>query len=224
MVSIFATCLVDTFFPEIGMGMVRILDHLGVMHNFPEAQTCCGQPAFNAGYPAEAGMVGRAFGRAFAESEQIVTPSASCAAYARHHLHDSRVMEISEFIVDVLGVRDLGVRSKAARAVVHNGCHGMRLLGLGPQAVTLLENVAGLELLDFERPEECCGFGGMFSVKMADISAAMMDSKLDCMIASGADFGLTGDPGCLMHLNGGLSRRGSPFRIRHYAEFLGGLI
>jgi L-lactate dehydrogenase complex protein LldE len=239
-VSIFATCIADSLFPQVAVGMVRILDKLGLKHDYPPDQTCCGQPAFNAGYLDEARQVGRAFIKAFRGDTDIVTPSGSCAAYVRSHLPEifhglpeenaarqvaERTYEISQYLVDVLGVTDLGAKlAQPAKAVVHNGCHGRRWLGLGPQPRALLENVKGLTLLEFERSEECCGFGGLFSVKMPHLSAAMMNSKIDAVLASGADMVLTGDAGCMMHLNGGLARRGEKLRVVHYAELIGGAL
>lgn len=232
-VSLFITCVIDNFYPAIGLGMLRVLDRLGVRHDFPPRQTCCGQPAFNAGYPEEAKAVAAAFAKAFVGSGVIVTPSGSCAAFVRQHLPAlvpgaadlaARTYEFAEYLVDVMGVTDLGLALKEPRnAALHNGCHGSRLIGIGPQPQALLSNVRGLNLLDFERSEECCGFGGLFSAKMPEISAAMMNSKLESALGSGADLFLTGDAGCLMHLNGGLSRQRSPKRFQHYAEFLGEL-
>ncbi|GMV35754.1 MAG: glycolate oxidase [Fimbriimonadales bacterium] len=236
-VAIFATCLVDSFYPGIGMGMVRVLDHLGVPHAFPPAQTCCGQPAFNAGFRDEARAVGRAFVRAFRGCPAIVAPSGSCVAYVRSHLPHilegtpehreaiglaERTWEFSEYVVDVLQRPDVGARLRTPlRAALHNGCHAMRFGGIEQQPRRLLENVGGLEIVDFERAEECCGFGGLFSVKMPHISTAMMDGKIAALLASGVDLVLTGDAGCLMHLNGGLTRAGHSLRVRHYAELLG---
>lgn len=230
-VSIFITCVIDSFYPDIGLGMVRVLDKLGVKHDLPKGQTCCGQPAFSAGYPNDARAVAQSFANAFRDSEAVVTPSGSCAAFVRKHLPElvhkeaalaARTYEFSEYLVDVLGVSDLGVRlPEPRRAALHNGCHGSRLLDIGKQPLALLNSVGGLELLEFDRSEECCGFGGVFSTRMPEISSALMDSKLDAV--ADADLLLTGDAGCLMHLNGGLSRRGDARRFMHYAEFLGSL-
>ncbi|MEP0765902.1 MAG: (Fe-S)-binding protein [Fimbriimonadia bacterium] len=236
-VAIFATCLVDSLYPDIGMGMVRVLDRLGIPHTLPPAQTCCGQPAFNAGFRDDARAVGRAFVRAFRDCEAIVAPSGSCVAYVRSHLPHlldgtpehgealglaERTWEFSEYVVDVLHKPDLGARLESPlRVALHNGCHAMRFGGIERQPRILLENVRGLTLADFERSEECCGLGGLFSVKMPQISTAMMEDKIAALLASGVDVVLTGDAGCLMHLNGGLARAGHSLRVRHYAELLG---
>jgi L-lactate dehydrogenase complex protein LldE len=238
-VSIFATCLVDSLFPDIGIGLVRVLDRLGIEHRFPEQQTCCGQPAFNAGFIEDAAVVGQCFVRAFADAGDVVTPSGSCAAYVRRYLPQvlegteleeaarglaSRTWEFSEYLVDVLGVTDLDLAvEKPTRAALHNGCHGSRFLGIGPQPRALLQSVNGLTLVDHEDADECCGFGGLFAVKMPHLSAAMMETKLDALRRARVDLVLTGDAGCMMHLNGGAARSaGSPLLV-HYAEFLGGL-
>lgn len=236
-VSLFVTCMVDMLYPQTGMSVVHVLEHLGVEVDFPMSQTCCGQPGFNAGYRDEARAVARQFLRAFQDAEVIVTPSGSCAAMVRHEypalfaqdpqLHEEAVRlanitwEFTEFIVEGLGISDLQARLPQAQSFAfHDACHGLRLLGLGSEARALLANVENATLLDLPDADVCCGFGGLFSVKMADVSGAMLRNKLQAIEQSAADCILTGDVSCLTHMNGGLQRRGAAKRVRHIADVL----
>ncbi len=235
-VSLFITCLADQFRPEVGLGMVRVLDRLGVAYDFPPGQTCCGQPARNAGSVAEARAVGRQFLRAFRDAGTIVAPSGSCVSMVKHHLpglfdpgsaeHDTaraiaaRVHELSQFLVDVLHVDDVGA-AFPYRVTYHDSCHLLRELGVQDQPRRLLRRVRGLELVDMAGSDNCCGFGGLFAVKQADISGAMGGDKIDRAIATGAQALVACDTGCLMHLDGILARRGAPLRAMHLAEVLG---
>ena len=232
---LFVTCLVDQFQPEVGESVVNVLERLGVEVVFPEGQTCCGQPAFNSGYRADARPVARRFLDVFEGEDLIVTPSGSCAAMVRNFYPElfhneprelerarrvgERVWEFSEFIVDVLGRTDLGAQMSGS-ATYHRCCHLMRELGVDRQPSALLSNVKGLELRPLERAEVCCGFGGTFSVKMPDISTAMLNEKLDNVVATGAKTLVAGDAGCIMHMAGGLRRRRSDVQVVHIAQLL----
>jgi L-lactate dehydrogenase complex protein LldE len=236
-VSLFVTCMVDMLYPYTGMSVVEVLEHVGVDVDFPMGQTCCGQPAFNAGYRREARQVARQFLRIFKDAEVIVTPSGSCAAMIRHeypHLFAndpvlqaeaerlaSITWEFTEFIVDGLGVTDLHGRLPTYLTVAfHDSCHGLRLLGLKQAGRTLVGNLENAVVIDWDNSETCCGFGGLFSVKMADISGAMLAKKMDHIEETEADVLLSGDVSCITHMNGGLEKRGSEKRVRHIADFL----
>ncbi len=234
-VSLFSTCLVDQFYPEIGESVVNVLERLGVEVDFPEGQTCCGQPAFNSGYLPDARAVARRFLEVFEGDQPIVVPSGSCCAMVRNFYPElfhgeremldraaqvgARLYEFSEFLVDVLGRPDAGGRLDCS-AVYHKCCHLLREIGVDEQPKALLEGIAGMDLRPLERAEVCCGFGGTFSIKMPDISTAMLDEKLDNVEASGAGALIAGDAGCIMHMAGGLRRRGSGIRVAHLAQVL----
>jgi L-lactate dehydrogenase complex protein LldE len=236
-VSLFITCMVDMLAPQTGMSVVQVLEHLGVEVDFPMAQTCCGQPGFNAGYRDDARAVARQFLRAFQEAQVIVTPSGSCAAMVRHEYpalfeddpqwrDEARrvaaiTWEFGEYIFKGLGIEDLQARLPQAQTFAfHDACHGLRLLGLGPGARALLGNVGNATIVELQDADVCCGFGGLFSIKMADVSGAMLRNKLQAIEQCPADCILTGDISCLMHMNGGLQRRGSAKRVRHFADIL----
>jgi L-lactate dehydrogenase complex protein LldE len=234
-VSLFVTCLVDQLFPETGMAMATVLERLGYELEFREEQTCCGQPAFNSGFTGEARSVARHFLRVFEGAEYVVVPSGSCCSMIRHHFADvfrkdraardastalgERVFEFSEFLLKVAKLEDVGA-SFAGVVTYHDSCHALRELGIksGPRA--LLRNVRGLELREMEPAEECCGFGGTFSVKFDGVSADMMNSKIAAITRTGASHVVSIDPSCLMQIQGGLSRRGSAVRTMHLAEVL----
>lgn len=239
-VQLFVTCLVDQFRPEVGESVVNVLERLGVRVEFPEGQTCCGQPAFNSGFQDEARRVARHFLDVFDTTDgPIVVPSGSCGAMVRNFYAElfeddpsdlerarrvaERIYEFTEFLVDVLG-QDGPETGLAAQlegtATYHRCCHLERELGVDHQPGDLLERVQGLEMLPMERAEVCCGFGGTFAVKFSDISTAMLDEKLDNAAATGAATIVAGDTGCIMHMEGGLRRRGSVQRVRHIAEIL----
>ena len=234
-VSLFATCLVDQFYPEVGESAVRVLERLGVEVDVPKKQTCCGQPAYNSGYWPDARAVAIRFLDVFEDEGPIIVPSGSCGAMVKHHYAalfrddpvqlersrklGNRLFEFSEFVVDVLGRSDAMGRNNDA-ITYHPCCHLLRELGVDEQPRALLEGVDGPELKPLERADVCCGFGGTFAVKMADISSAMLDEKLDNVEATGAKTLVAGDAGCIMHMAGGLRRRGSPVRVTHLAQFL----
>ena len=236
-VALFVPCYVDVINPEVGVSVVRILRKLGVEVAYPEGQTCCGQPAFNSGFFDEARSVGRHFLKVFGRErfDYVVCPSGSCTTMVSHYypfifkdLPDEReiseelgprVREFSDFLVNVLGVTDLGARYEG-RAVFHTGCHQRRELGVLNEPRELLENVEGLEMLGWKNEELCCGFGGTFSVKMPDVSTAMADEKIRALQGSGADTLISGDSSCLMHLKGRLGRTGHDTRVYHLAQIL----
>ncbi|NWF70503.1 MAG: (Fe-S)-binding protein [Chloroflexi bacterium] len=237
-VSLFVTCIMDMVYPDVGLSVVDILEHLGVEVDFPEAQTCCGQPGYNSGYRAEARAVAEHFLRVFAEAEVIVTPSGSCAAMIRHEYpqlfaadrvwraHADRAAactwEFSEFIVAGLGITDLKLRLRQPQTFAfHDACHGLRLLGLGAEARALLTHVENASIEELKDADACCGFGGLFSVKMPEVSAAMLGKKLECIEACPAETIVTGDVSCMTQMNGGLSRHKSAKRVRHIAAVLG---
>ncbi len=202
---------------------------------FPFDQTCCGQPAFNAGYTEQARRMAEHTVRVLDATEgPIVTPSGSCADMVIHHAPEllaggeweeasrrvaARVRELTQFLVDDLGLADVGAKGSGT-VIYHRSCHGLRNLGLRGQAETLLDSVEGLERCELEGAEECCGFGGLFSIELPEVSAAMMDSKIGKVLASGADTLVGGDVSCLMHISGGLRRRSAAVDVRHIAEIL----
>jgi L-lactate dehydrogenase complex protein LldE len=222
-VALFVTCLGDTLFPGVGRATVEVLERLGVRVEFPREQTCCGQMHLNAGYADEARALGERMARVFADHELIVSPSASCAAHVREHVPAlaGRVHELSELLVDVLGVEDVGA-SYTGSVAYHPSCHSLRLLRLGDRPLRLLRAVRGLELRELPEAAECCGFGGTFAVKNAAVSSAMLADKLANVEATGAGAVCACDASCLMHIGGGLERRRSPVRAVHLAEILAG--
>jgi L-lactate dehydrogenase complex protein LldE len=214
----FGTCLVDLFFPEAGMAGIRLLEREGVRVIYPQGQTCCGQPAFNCGYEAEARAVARTQMDLFPGDLPIVVPSGSCAAMMRHHYpaeFGSRVHELTELLVNVLGVT-LRDRGKPVKVAWHQSCHAARDMGVKDEPKSLLRQLGNVELIELARERECCGFGGTFSVRYPDISSAMRTDKADDVKATGASELLSGDCGCLMNIAGALN--GMP--ARHVAEFL----
>jgi L-lactate dehydrogenase complex protein LldE len=235
-VSLFVTCIVDMIYPKTGVSVVRILEHLGVEVRFPLAQTCCGQPAFNSGFHDDARTVARQFLTAFADAEVIVCPSGSCASMVQHYYPElfsdepgwrERALraaditwEFTEYLVDGLGVTDLGLSLPPTRVAFHHACHGYRLMGLGDQGRTLAGAVEGVTVSELAGADQCCGFGGLFSVKMPEISSAMLNDKVKNINAAEADAIITGDASCLTQMNGGLSRQGSARRVMHIADLL----
>jgi L-lactate dehydrogenase complex protein LldE len=211
-VALLATCLTDTFYPDTGRAVVRLLERLGCEVDFPLDQTCCGQMHYNTGYRDQAAALGQKLTKAFAGHEVIVAPSGSCAGMVREIYPGlcgselaERTYELSEFLVDVLGVTDVGAYFPH-RVTYHPTCHSLRMLGVGEKPLRLLRAVRGLELVELPQAEACCGFGGTFALKNADTSAAMLADKLRCVLDTGADVLTAGDNSCLMHMGGGLSR------------------
>lgn len=240
-IALFITCYNDMLFPEVGQAMVRLFRRLGHDVEFPAEQTCCGQMHFNSGYQDACIPLVQRFVGAFAGYDVVVTPSGSCASMVRRYhplvaelaadrgadsgLRDlvaavsPRVLELSEFLVDTLGVTDVGARFPH-RVAFHPTCHSTRLLGVGDRPTRLLAGVEGLTLVDLPRSEACCGFGGTFAVKNADTSVAMGQDKVDDVLGTGAEVLTAGDTSCLMHIGGLLSRRRSSVRVMHLAEIL----
>ncbi|MGO9262090.1 MAG: (Fe-S)-binding protein [Bryobacteraceae bacterium] len=234
-VSLFVTCMVDQLFPRVGMAMAEVLESLGYQVDFPEDQTCCGQPAFNSGYRGEARTVARHFLDTFEDSETIVVPSGSCTAMVVHHFAElftkepetlarvhaleKRVWEFSTFLTQAAGVEDVGARLDAV-VTFHDGCHALRELGVKDAPRRLLARVRGLELREMLPAEECCGFGGTFAVKFAELSGAMAQTKIEAILRTGAHTVVSLDPSCLMQIQGVLARAGSNIRTMHLAEVL----
>lgn len=234
-VSLFITCLADQFYPEVGESVVRLLHRYGCEVDFPETQTCCGQPAFNSGYQDEAREVARNLIRAFERSDYVVSPSGSCTGMVHHYYPQlfenepewkvkaeafiAKTYEFSQFLVNVLGVKDLGAELPE-KATYHPSCHATRLLGVREEPGVLLANVKGLELIELPKKEDCCGFGGTFSVKMADMSEAMVCEKAGHVCATGANVLIGSDMGCLMNIDGRLNKENKPVRVMHLAQVL----
>lgn len=233
-VALMVTCLGDALFPEVGVATVRLLRRLGHEVEFPQAQTCCGQPHFNSGYHDDARALARHTIETFADRGPVVAPSGSCAAMVKLEyaelFHDDpawharaldlaqRMHELSDFLVNVLGVEDVGARFPG-RAAYHMACH-LRGLNLLSEPERLLRNVQGLEMVPLERFDECCGFGGSFSVRYPGISGAMVCDKATFIEKSGADVVVATDAGCLMNIAGRLRRMGSSVRALHLAQIL----
>jgi L-lactate dehydrogenase complex protein LldE len=239
-VALFVPCYVDQLWPEVGLAAAEVLEAQGVAVDFPEAQTCCGQPFWTDGHPAEARRLAERFAGVFAGSDHVVCPSGSCAAMVRHAYAvllgaappvASRVHELCGFLVDVLGVGALPGRF-AHRVGLHPSCHGLRELGLahpserpgtGPDKVArLLGSLDGIELVAAARPDECCGFGGSFATGEAEVSCRMGADRLAAHETAGASVVTSVDASCLLHLRGVAERRGSPLRMMHVAEILAG--
>jgi len=235
-VALFATCLVDQFFAQAGVATVRLLRSLGVEVDFPRGQTCCGQPAFNAGHWNEARRMARHTMAVFEGYDYVVLPSGSCGSMLKAHYPElfvgrgadyrravdlaERTFELSQFLVRVLGVEKLGDGLAGRRLAYHHGCHALRELGVGEEPELLLRN-AGAELVPWEADRECCGFGGVFSVKMPVVSVAMADRKLETLPRTPAPEALVStDAGCLLHLAGRINRQGDALPVRHLAEVL----
>ncbi|MFN3325958.1 MAG: (Fe-S)-binding protein [Bryobacteraceae bacterium] len=234
-VSLFVTCVIDQLFPKVGLAMADVLERLGYTVDFPEAQTCCGQPAFNSGYHDEARSVARHFLDVFADAEYIVVPSGSCTSMIGHHFADifgqdakllaqahameKRVFEFSRFLLEVANVDDVGARFEGT-VTYHDSCHALRELGIKHGPRRLLSKVRGLTLKEMDAAEECCGFGGTFSVKFAGVSGGMARTKIDSILRTGAGYVVSIDASCLMQLQGALSRADAPVRTMHLAEVL----
>ncbi len=234
-VSIFVTCIVDQLFPKVGMAMAEVLERAGYQVEFREEQTCCGQPAFNTGYRGEARAVARHFLNVFRDAEYVVVPSGSCTSMIAHHFRDlfskdaealqaadalaPRVWEFSRFLLEVAGVENVGARPDDI-VTFHDSCHALREFGIKSGPRRLLAHVRGLELREMDAAEECCGFGGTFSVKFPEVSGGMARTKLDSIVRTGAKTVVSVDSSCLMQLQGALLRAGLPVRTMHLAEVL----
>jgi L-lactate dehydrogenase complex protein LldE len=220
-VALFITCFNDTLFPQTGRAVVSLLERLGCSVEFPLEQTCCGQMHVNSGYEHEAVKLLERFPRVFEGYDAIVSPSASCVAHVRERIpavHD-RVFELTEFLIDRLGVVDVGA-SFPHRVTLHPTCHSLRLLGVGDRPRRLLEAVRGIDLVDLPGARECCGFGGTFAVKNADTSMAMLSDKVRQVLDTRAEVCTSADTSCLMHIGGALRRGRAGVRTMHIAEIL----
>ena len=235
-VYFFGTCLLDLINPEAGLAAVELLERQGVRVIFPQDQTCCGQPAFNAGYRDEAAAVARAQAGLFPRPLPVVVPSGSCGAMMHRFYPElfpaatdpgaaaarevaGRVWEWSDFMVNVLDAR-LEDRGPAVRVAYHPSCHLLREMGVREAPLALLGQLARVELVPLADSEECCGFGGTFSIKQSDISAAMLADKCRAVVESGAEVLVSMDAGCLMHIGGGLARQGRPIAVKPLPLFL----
>lgn len=233
-VSLFVTCLGETFYQEAVKDMVEVLERLGCKLDFPRGQVCCGQPAYNSGYREEAKKAAKQMIATFEDSEYIVAPSGSCAGmfkeYPKLFQRDpnweeraqqvaDKTYEFTQFIVRALGVEDVGA-SYPAKATYHTSCHMTRLLGEKETPFTLLKHVKGLELLPLSNNYDCCGFGGTFSVKMPTISEQMVDEKVRHVEDTGAEVLVTADAGCAMNIQGRINRHGKPIEVKHIAQIL----
>src|SRR5271165_160929 len=234
-VSLFVTCIVDQVFPNVGLAMADVLERAGYKLDFPPGQTCCGQPAFNSGYRESSRVVARHFLDVFRASEYIVVPSGSCTAMISHHYDDifendpemrnkardvaARVYEFSQFLTEVAKVDDVGARYEAT-VTYHDSCHALRELKIKDGPRRLLAKVKGLTLIEMDAAQECCGFGGTFSVKFPEISGAMARTKMESIVKTGASTVVSIDSSCLMQLEGAIRRAGLPIRTMHLAEVL----
>jgi L-lactate dehydrogenase complex protein LldE len=233
-VYFFGTCLVDAFYPDAGLAAIRLIEREGVQVVFPAGQSCCGQPAYNSGFPAAARAVARQQIRVFREPIPIVVPSGSCAGMMKHHYpalfageHDlaraqdfaGRVFEWSEFMVRVLGAR-YEDRGAPLRVTWHSSCHALREMRVIEHSKQLLRQLQHVELVELTSEHECCGFGGTFAIKHPDISGAMVNDKVDDIQRTGAARVIGGDCGCLMNISGAGEQRGLAFEGQHLAAFI----
>jgi L-lactate dehydrogenase complex protein LldE len=234
-VSIFVTCIVDQLFPQAGLAMAAVLERLGFSPHFDPAQTCCGQPAFNSGFHPQARAAAAHFLDVYESASAVIVPSGSCASMITHHFADifaedprqlqrahnleKRVFEFSQFLVEKTDPAQLQSRFPH-RVTYHDSCHALRELHLKNPPRQLLNAVKDLELVEMDAAEECCGFGGTFSVKFPDISGPMARTKVDSILATGASHVVSLDSSCLMQLRGALSRRGARVETLHLAEVL----
>jgi L-lactate dehydrogenase complex protein LldE len=236
-VALFITCFNDTMFPQTGRAVVTVLERLGIAVDFPLEQTCCGQMHFNTGYAEETIPLVRRFVNVFGDAELVVSPSASCVGMVRDYYGRvaelagddglarevaaiaPRVLELSELLVDRLGVEDVGAYFPR-RVTYHPTCHSLRMLHVGDRPLRLLRAVRGIDVVELPEAEQCCGFGGTFAVKNADTSIAMLSDKVRTILDTGAEVCVSADNSCLMHIGGALSRQRVGVRTMHLAEIL----
>ncbi len=234
-VTLFIPCLVDSIYPEVGEAMVQVLGNLGLTLDCPLDQTCCGQPAFNSGYRKEARTAAMRFMEVFQDAQTIVCPSGSCVDMVRNHYAElfkgdpqwltrvkktsRKTFEFSEYLVDVLGLEDVGARYDG-RVTYHDSCHLLRNLGVKEQPRRLIAHVRGSEMIEMKDSYRCCGFGGTFAVQYPDISTAILEDKVQHIITSGADAVVGCDISCLMNIQGLLSRKGVAVQTMHIAQLL----
>ena len=230
----FGTCLIDMFYPQAGMAGLNLIRREGIRVIFPQEQTCCGQPAYNSGFPGEARKVALKQIRLFPKRYPIVVPSGSCAAMMKHHYpylfaedsnldavkrFSSRIVELSEFLVRVLKIK-LEDHGRPVKVTWHSSCHALREMGVIDDSKSLIGQLKNVELVELQNESECCGFGGTFAVKQPDISGAMVADKVKDIHRTGASRLLTGDCGCLMNVDGAMKHQNSPVKGQHLAEFI----
>ena len=233
-VYFFGTCLADMFYPESGMAGIKLIQQQGVSVIFPPEQTCCGQPAYNSGFPAEARTVARKQIDLFYKNFPIVVPSGSCAGMMRHHYpqlfendpaieqvknFSERIFELSEFLVNVLKIK-LEDRGKPVKVTWHSSCHALREMKVTEDSKALIRQLKNVELVELEHEYECCGFGGTFAVKQPQLSEVMVNDKVEYIRQTGATRVLSGDCGCLMNISGALDYQKIPITGQHLAEFI----
>ncbi|MDQ6596245.1 (Fe-S)-binding protein [Bacillus salipaludis] len=233
-VTLFATCIVDMFQGNVGKATVELLERLGCEVEFPESQVCCGQPAYNSGYVKESKEAMKRMIETFSDAEYVVSPSGSCAFMFHEYPHvfaddpvweqkakalADKTYELTQFIVEVLKIEDVGARF-VGNVTYHTSCHMTRLLGVKEPPMILLRNVKGLQFTELPGKEQCCGFGGTFSVKMAQISEQMVDEKVRHVEETGAQYLVGADGACLMNIGGRMERLGKPVKVLHIAEVL----
>ncbi len=233
-VQIFIPCFVDQLYPDTAFNMVKVLEKAGCTVSYNTDQTCCGQPAFNAGFMDESKAVCNKFIKDFSHAEYIVSPSASCVGFVRNYytklfdnssVHNAvkdmrnRIFEFSEFMVNVLNIETIGAKLNG-KATFHDSCAGLRECKIKEEPRKLLSNVEGLELIEMENTDTCCGFGGSFAVKFEAISIGMADQKVDNALATGAEYMISTDLSCLMHLDGYIKKRGYDLKTMHIADVM----
>jgi L-lactate dehydrogenase complex protein LldE len=233
-VDIFIPCFMDQIYPNTAVNMVKILEHIGCRVHYNVEQTCCGQPAFNAGFWDHCKEVGEKFIKEFSEDRYIVTPSASCAGMVKNYypemfhnsvLHNEykqvkkNIYEFSDFMVNVLKITDLGAKLEGV-ATYHDSCAGLREYGIKREPRILLEKVKGLNLVEMNDVETCCGFGGMFAAKFEPVSVGMGEQKVDNAMATGAEYIISTDSSCLMHLDGYITKQNKKIKVMHLVDVL----
>lgn len=234
-VSLFITCISDALFPPIGEAMMKLLARYGIALDFPQVQTCCGQPAFNSGYWDEARASALTILEAFEDSDFVIVPSGSCTGMIHHYYpklfeHDPKLLrkskelieksyEFTQFLVQVLGVTDVGA-TFPHKVTYHPSCHGSRLLGIREEPMQLMQSVRDMEIIPLPYAEDCCGFGGTFAIKMSDISGAMVEEKSSHVLETEAEVLVGLDMGCLLNIGGNLMYHGRQVRVMHLAELL----
>ncbi len=233
--SLFVTCIIDQLYPQVGVSTVHVLRRLGVDVDFPMSQTCCGQPLYNAGFASQSRKLAQRVLESFRESQYVVVPSGSCAAMMRVFYPElfrddpellkeaeelaGKVFEFSQFLTEVVGVDD-AVGQQTGTVTYHPSCHLLREMGVRDQPLSLLGRVQDLNVEELPNAETCCGFGGSFAVKFPHISEGMLSDKINNVVSTGADTLVSCDMGCLMNIEGALSRQGSAIKVRHLAEIL----
>ena len=230
----FGTCLIDLCYPQAGMAGIELLQREGIQVIYPQQQSCCGQPAYNSGFPDEARKVARQQLKAFPKDYPIIVPSGSCGGMLKHHYpklfadqpeaaeaqrFSNRVFELTEFLARVLEIQ-LEDRGQPIKVTWHSSCSALREMRVIDHSKSLVRQLKNVELIELQRERECCGFGGSFSVKQADLSSAMVADKVADIERTGASLLLSGDCGCLMHIGGALQHRRIPIPVKHVAEFL----